>query len=128
MGKCDHCPIDGACFGERKPFACKFGLPDANRTRRRYLADKSAALDGREPESAYPPLAAQAKNLAGSVVRFVASGFATVDQSEFDRRRAICLACPTGRYDAAEDRCRACGCNVSIKPWGKAEACPDGHW
>lgn len=79
-----------------------------------------------EPE--YPPLATQAGNLLGSTARFIASGGATVSQEEYDRRRAICLACPTRRYVAAQDRCEACGCYLSVKPWGKAESCPDGHW
>lgn len=80
-----------------------------------------------EPE--YPPLAKQVANALGSAAKFAASGLATVDQAEYERRRAICTQpCPTERYVAAEDRCEACGCHLSIKPWGKAEKCPEGHW
>jgi len=76
----------------------------------------------------YPSIAAQAGNLAGSVLRFIAAGGATVPREEYDRRRSICPACPTDRYDPEQDRCSACGCYASVKPWGTAEACPDGHW
>lgn len=85
-----------------------------------------AAVETAQPE--YPSLAKQAANALGSAARFVASGGATVSQEEFDRRRAICLACPSKRYVAAEDRCEACGCYLAIKPWGKSERCPEGHW
>jgi len=86
--------------------------------------------DGPEALSApsYPPLATQLANVAQAAGRFVASGLATVSQKEFDRRKAICLACPSNQYDAAQDRCRACGCHLSVKPWSKAESCPHGHW
>jgi hypothetical protein len=75
-----------------------------------------------------PPLATQAANLAGAAARFVASGLAVVDREEYDRRRAVCRACPTGHHDADQDRCRACGCSLAAKPWARAEDCPKGHW
>ena len=131
MSKCDACPIkDGECFGERHAFACKFAGPDANPTQRRFLADQSARLRDAPPAEppVYPSTVRMAANLVGSAVRFLASGGATVPREEYERRRAICLACPSGRYDAEQDRCTACGCYASVKPWGKAESCPEGHW
>lgn len=75
------------------------------------------------PPAAYPPLLTQAASAAKALGRFVGSGLATVDQAEFDRRRAICGACPN--FDKAQDRCRKCGCSLAVKPWSKAETCPD---
>lgn len=123
MSKCEGCPISGPCVGERpgKAFACK--MTAGTESERRWVEHASDA-----PAPVYPTLAAQAVNLAGAAVRFVASGLATVDQAEYDRRRSVCLACPTGRHDAEADRCSACGCYLAVKPWSKAESCPDGHW
>lgn len=90
-------------------------------------AHARARLDA-APPPAYPSIATQAANLAGAAVRFVASGLAIVDQAEFDRRHATCEACPSGLYDAEQDRCRACSCYLAVKPWSKAESCPKGHW
>lgn len=75
---------------------------------------------------AYPSLATQAANLAGAAVRFVSSGLALVSQAEYDRRRAICEACPL--FDAAQTRCTRCGCSIAVKPWVKAEHCPESKW
>lgn len=77
---------------------------------------------------AYPPLAEQAASLARAAVRFAASGFKLADQAERERRREICRACPSGLYDDEKDRCRACGCLASVKPWLGSESCPKGHW
>ncbi|WP_165073325.1 hypothetical protein [Paludisphaera rhizosphaerae] len=79
-----------------------------------------------DPEPAYPPFAVQAVSAVKAAARFVASGCETVDQSEFDRRKAICEACPN--YQAADDRCLLCGCMLSIKPWSAVESCPDARW
>lgn len=127
MSKCDRCPISGSrCYGEQQPWACK--TADRGESSRRMLAELGNAKPRVEPKPAYPPLARQAASAVASAVRFVADGFATVSQEEFNHRRAICEACPTRRYVADEDRCEACGCYLSIKPWSKVESCPDGHW
>lgn len=148
MCKHAHCPIEtGRCITEKPgwEWAEKFGLPDANPTQRRFLIEQSArwgeiTVREGEPEpnalpplpstsTAYPGATKMVANLAGSVSRFVGSGLAIVDREEFDRRRRICTGpCPTGKYDAAQDRCRGCGCYLAVKPWGRAESCPDGHW
>lgn len=123
MTKCDACPIAGEC--RSFPALCRRHAADP--TRWRPALDAINAPPDAEPP-AYPSLAKQAANALGSAARFVASGGATVSQEEYDRRKATCQACPTNRYVAAENRCEACGCYLAIKPWGKAERCPDGHW
>ncbi len=130
MSKCASCPIDGQC--RSYPALCQRHAEDPARWLK--VVDLVNEPDefsppGEAPNAPdYPPLAKQAANALGSALRHVASGLKTVDQVEYDRRRAICQACPTGRYVEAEDRCEACGCYLAIKPWGKAERCPDGHW
>lgn len=83
-----------------------------------------SATPSEAPE--YPGLAAQAASLTKAAGRFIASGFATVDQAEYDRRRSICESCPL--FDAAQVRCRSCGCSIAFKPWAKAESCPESKW
>ena len=119
--KCGHCPRGGAaCRGESVPRLCQLVDPSHPDHRPEYLS----ALEPTTP--AYPPLATQARNLAGAVGRFVASGLKTVSKREYRRRRAICEGCPL--YDAAQARCTQCGCSVAVKPWSKAEHCPEGKW
>jgi hypothetical protein len=79
-----------------------------------------------EPPVDYPSLVAQAGNALGAAARFVASGFATVDRAEFDRRKGICLACEF--YRENDDRCLKCGCYLAVKPWGVREHCPIDKW
>jgi hypothetical protein len=84
-------------------------------------------LEGRwRPETSYPSVATMVGNALGAAGRFVASGLQTVAPEEFERRHAICEACD--QFVAAEDRCRACGCWLAIKPWGARESCPIGKW
>lgn len=80
------------------------------------------------PMPVYPPLAKQARNLAGSLVRWVASGCGISTAAEARRRRGVCVACPSGLYDPARGRCTACGCKTAVKPWLNSETCPRGHW
>lgn len=77
-------------------------------------------------ESEFPSLLEQFGNAAKAAVDFVASGFETVDDAEYERRRKICRACD--QFDAKADRCKRCGCSMAIKARGKVFACPEGKW
>lgn len=124
MSRCEHCPIKGGpCVGESGKWtglACKMATQGESGVR--WVVERSAA----PAPPAYPSLATQARNLAGAAVRFVASGLATVDQAEYDRRRDVCRACPL--YDAAAQKCMRCGCMLAVKPWMQSETCPEGKW
>ena len=74
----------------------------------------------------YPSAVAQVVGVTKAAVRFAASGCATVDRVEYDRRRAVCRTCP--HLDPAADRCRKCGCALALKPWAASERCPEGKW
>lgn len=76
--------------------------------------------------SAYPPLATQAANLAGSLRDWLRSGAPITPGAERERRRAICRACP--KYDRDRGRCTACGCFGALKPWLGTATCPEGRW
>jgi hypothetical protein len=122
--KCDDCPVkDGPCISERPgwEFACKLAV--SSDVERRWVVDRSE-VENKKAE--YPPIAEQAVNFLKSAVAYVASGCATVDQAEYDRRRAVCSTCPN--LDPDQNRCRACGCAMSVKPWGLAMGCPEGKW
>ncbi len=71
---------------------------------------------------AYLPVMARVGNALGAAVRFVRSGFATVNATEQERRLTICQACEY--FDAAQVQCRQCGCYLSLKVRLASEHCP----
>jgi hypothetical protein len=89
---------------------------------RRIVAELAAGTPPAKP----PSLVTQAVSVTKAAARFVASGCATVDQAEFDRRHAICEACE--HFDAAANRCGICSCNMAIKPWMRDIECPIKKW
>lgn len=109
---------------ERLRAAASDDNPDADEREwaRRWVVDM-CAYDSWPPAPAYPSLLTQAGNAVKAAARFVASGGAIVTQAEYDRRRGICEGCPF--FDAEQDRCKLCGCAISLKPWSSAEKCPD---
>jgi hypothetical protein len=99
--------------------------PGSREGSRAIVAELAAGFRG-EPAPSYPPVAEQIGNALAAAGRFAASWFATVDRSEFERRRSICMGCPF--MDKAQDRCTRCACFLAVKPWIKAESCPEGKW
>lgn len=135
--KCNRCPIKtGDCIAATDPRRAHLCDVAARGTASDLAAIRAMSARGVAPTTtttttpvppSYPSLATQAANLAGAAVRFITSGLATVDQAEYDRRRAICEGCKP-YYDPATNRCRKCGCALAIKPWSKAERCPAEKW
>lgn len=119
---CDHCPIGDGC--RSYPTLCE----NLAKNPKRWLpvVERVNRPTEHSERSEYPPIATQAANAVGAAARFIASGFATVDQAEFDRRHAICEICE--HFDVTSDRCKRCGCSLAYKPWSKAESCPDKRW
>lgn len=141
--KCDHCPIAGACRATARVCKAIEADPEANarfiaghvdpRPESQAMPEKApgrlqerstASVDGSVVE--YPSFAAQTVSVLKAAARFVGDGMARVDQAEYDRRRAICEACPL--FDAVKERCRACGCRLNLKPWMRSEHCPKEKW
>lgn len=104
-------------------------VPDAA-SREGYRRTVAAMADsierGDAPTPAYPPLAAQARNLAESVGAWLRAGAPITPRAERERRRAICRGCPS--YDADAGRCSVCGCFGAVKPWLGTATCPLGKW
>lgn len=71
-----------------------------------------------EPVKPKPPTLAQmAEHFAKAMVKWAGSGFETVDQAEYIRRRSICNDCHGGW------RCPKCGCLLRAKAALKTETC-----
>ena len=125
--RCEHCPArDGIrCKAESPGWSFMCGMAsNGNPIELAHIAAKSEILNAAPVD--YPPIHVQAGNLVRAAGRFVRSGFATVDRTEYQRRRAICKGCEF--FDAASKRCRQCGCSISAKPWSRSESCPVGKW
>jgi hypothetical protein len=69
-------------------------------------------------------LAATAASFAGSMLKFAASGFKTVDEQLHRLRLAQCEPCAHRR----NTRCTLCRCFVVKKAWLPHEDCPLGRW
>jgi hypothetical protein len=115
----------------------RYGVETADEGSR--LADRQLdirLLSGQIPQSAtpptYPPLWVQAGNVLRAIGRLLANVISGqlifVPREERERRLAICHGCP--RFDAARDRCIACGCIATLKSRLESEEgfCPDGRW
>jgi len=63
-------------------------------------------------------------DLAVAVTSFVADGARTVSQSEYEARIRICSTCDRRRGN----RCRECGCQLSLKARGRVFSCPLDKW
>lgn len=117
LATCEACPS----YGENPQRCAKLDGPLAY-----FISfDASACPDGKwmpTSPAAYPPLLTQVGNALAAGAAFVESGCATVDQAEFDQRHSICQDCE--HFDAAQDRCRSCGCLTNIKLWMASEHCP----
>ena len=105
--------------------ACADGHPDRETWRARMVQKAAAFRDRPAPE--YPPLMVQAGNFGRAMKRWVRSGLRLSDRDEYRRRRAICET-PCELYDAAQKRCKQCGCAAALKPWLQSETCPLGKW
>jgi hypothetical protein len=117
---CEHCPRAARGL----PMPCRAMTLGHARYCERVAAGEAAViarLCGDAPKAeGFPPLAEQARNLAGAVGRFIGSGGKLATAEERDRRLAICGGC-----DRFEDgRCRECGCRLAWKVSMASEHCP----
>jgi hypothetical protein len=63
-------------------------------------------------------------DLARSLLAFVADGCTTVSADQYRERLQICDSCEQRKGN----RCRQCGCRLSIKARGRAFTCPNEKW
>lgn len=71
-----------------------------------------------------PGAAQRVWNLAKSLSSFVADGCTTVSKTVYQERLEICETC----QERIGNRCRKCGCKLSLKARGRAFQCPLGRW
>ncbi len=78
-----------------------------------------------------PTIAEMTRNFADAMLRWVGSGFATVDEVAFTLRLAQCRACPhwdeAARAGVGKCNHPKCGC-TKAKLWLASERCPIGRW
>jgi hypothetical protein len=78
----------------------------------------------------YPPPIQMAKNLGSSIINNVISvakgNSLRVEQEEAQKRLNICKKCDF--FNALQERCGKCGCNMAVKTYLRAERCPIGKW
>ncbi len=76
-----------------------------------------------------PSLARRAFMFGQAAVNWAIAGFGIVDHAVFEERKAICLACPYWRGEAAlgYGACAKCGCS-GLKLFVPSQSCPDGRW
>ena len=65
-----------------------------------------------------------ATSFAGSMAKFAASGFKTVDEPSHRLRMGQCGECEYRN----QSRCTLCQCFVAKKAWLPHEDCPIGRW
>ena len=83
-----------------------------------------------EVEHTYPSYPKMAKNLGGALVRVAKAAVSgeeiKVDKTQKEERHLICKGCI--HYHDPADRCKLCGCVMSVKTTLKTESCPAGKW
>lgn len=89
----------------------------------RGISQDSAPAQDKAPTSP-PSLPRQMWNLTASLAAFAADGLKCVSCEEYAARLAICDACEH-RHD---NKCKLCGCRLSVKAKGRAFQCPAGKW
>lgn len=88
------------------------------------ISVEQAEAAERTSPRAFPPLATQARNFAGAVVRAARSGGKRVTPEQHAERMATCEACPNKKGN----RCALCGCGLRAKAALASESCPIGKW
>jgi hypothetical protein len=68
----------------------------------------------------------KAQSLLKVVKKTVETRIFMTDSEDVKKRRAICMACPTGRRRGR--KCNKCSCNIYVKTLVRNAECPDGHW
>jgi hypothetical protein len=94
---------------------------DSNDEVARSLASRSGSA---EQVPAPRSLVGAAAAFAGSMAKFVASGFKTVEAPLHDLRTSHCQPC---QY-RVDSQCSLCRCFIDKKAWLPHEDCPIGRW
>ncbi len=144
--QCELVPIDGGRF------ACKHcSKPSLRNQKARRVCgldkaplvvpanlpaeEQAAAAAALAELEATPKLRRKIRHWFDALATWAAAGCPTRSMEEAAACRAVCLECPSKKYDADSDSCTVCGCTVSVsrvplksKPRMATEDCPKGHW
>lgn len=109
---------------------CDLGYHDRKPHTGNCQACIAAGENTREFAERVPDAIEMAKRLANSVGSWAKSGFKLADEETFDKRMAICKACPEWDKDGmgGTGRCRKCGCSTQAKLRMASEKCPIDKW
>lgn len=91
---------------------------------------KTDAIFEKEKGKEFPPKLEQARSFAKAMWASAKRGMSNLPvittAKEGGRRLAICEACPS--FDTTSNRCRECGCVMSLKSQLVASTCPLNKW
>lgn len=111
------------------PATCKCAICKLYNTDPIYRAHWDGEASPTPAKPAQPPplpgLLRQGLNLVTAVAQHVAGGLQSIDSETYQKRMAICKACPKLRPD---NRCSGCGCFVGVKASWEEQKCPEGKW
>lgn len=129
MPRCSWCPIAATlpCHGDMAIAVCNLVNPDHPKYDPAYV-DVVGRFAEPEVEPEYPSIRQQAANAMSAAGRAIVA-VATcqpvrVPEAEHERRHSLCRSNTCGQYDAAQDRCRKCGCVANFKARLATENCP----
>lgn len=74
----------------------------------------------------YPSILEMGTNLINSAIDFIEDGFSLSSKEEVNRKVSICQECNS--YDRDKNRCKECGCFISIASLINSKQCPLGKW
>lgn len=126
-GDCrDNCPIADGGFCDRHQITKTAQYVRLCREKESYWAAWEKGEGPKQRRDGLPPRTALAWNLAKSLKEFGADKCKTVSHAEYARRLTICAACEL-RHPTL-NRCKLCGCMLSLKAKGRVWKCPIGRW
>lgn len=76
-------------------------------------------------QTKFPTIAQMGKNLAGEVGKFARAGFKVVSSDQYRKRLTICAGC---EEFTKNQRCRVCGCYMTVKAKMATTDCPRSKW
>ena len=77
---------------------------------------------------AEPGIVRKAANFTAAAAAHAADGFRNVPKADQAARMAICRANACGKFNAKNETCRKCGCDLQVKTRWRSGDCPLGLW
>lgn len=68
------------------------------------------------------------KDLTSTIFKSLKETHTLVDETEWERRLALCFECPQSEYLLMGLKCKLCGCFLNAKTRFSAATCPVKKW